>query len=70
MGMEPLGGGPYRHFHFWLHWAICPFCRRYWKELKQIGAAHKAMNDLSRHPVVKVAQVKNRLQVKLKQKYT
>ena len=69
MGTEPLGGGPYRRFHFWLHYAICPFCRRYWKEIKQIGAAQKAMSDLSHHPAVKIIQIKSRLQNKLKQHY-
>lgn len=58
---EPRGGGLYSRFHFWLHWAICPFCRRYWDEIRAIGQVHKANSAMSRHPAIKLAEVKQRL---------
>jgi hypothetical protein len=63
--VEPLEGGLYSRFHFWLHWTICPFCRRYWEELKAIGQIQKANSALSRHPAVKIPEVKQRLKEKL-----
>jgi hypothetical protein len=66
---EELLQGPYRRFHFYLHWAVCPFCRRYWNEIKRIGAAQKALSDLTHHPAVKLIQIKSRLQEKLNRKY-
>jgi hypothetical protein len=67
-GEEP-SGGPYPRFHFYLHWAVCPFCRRYWREIKQIGAAQRVLSQLSSHPAVKLLLVKQRLSDKLKRKY-
>jgi hypothetical protein len=67
-GEEPLEG-PYRRFHFYLHWAVCPFCRRYWREIQQIGAAQRALSQISSHPAVKLLLVKQRLSDKLKRKY-
>jgi hypothetical protein len=62
---EPLGG-PYRWFHFWLHWAVCPFCRRYWEEIRALGAAQRA---LPRHPASQLRDIKSRLVEKLKRRF-
>jgi hypothetical protein len=65
MEVEPLGGGFYRRLQFWVHWAICPFCRRYWKELKAIGDLQRASSAVHFHPVVRMADIKDRLKKKL-----
>lgn len=61
-GELPLAG---QRVPFWLHWVICPFCRRYWKEMRAIGRTHRANAALSRHPVIVMAQVKARLKDRL-----
>lgn len=65
MGVKPPGEGLYTRFQFWLHWAICPFCRRYWEEVKAIGQIQKAQSALSRHPAVRISEVKQRLKARL-----
>jgi len=42
-GVLPLEGGLYRRFQFWVHWVICPFCRRYWKEISALGETQRKM---------------------------
>ena len=64
-GVEPLAGGLYSRFHFWLHWAVCPFCRRYWDEIRAIGHVQKKNSALANHPAVKIPDVKRRLKEKL-----
>ena len=64
-GVEPLDGGFYRRFLFWLHWAICPFCRRYWEEISAIGQIQRARSALSKHPAVLISEVKARLKERL-----
>jgi hypothetical protein len=64
-GVEPLGGGHYARFQFWIHWAICPFCRRYWKELNAIGEIQRKHSDLRNHSAVRMSDVKQRLKEKL-----
>lgn len=67
-GEIPLGGGPYRQFHFWLHWAICPFCRQYWREIKAISVSARSPRALKKLSAVKIAEIKKRLRGKLIQK--
>jgi hypothetical protein len=63
--VEPLKGGTFRWLHFWVHWAICPFCRQYWNELKIIGAEVQKLRSLSSHPVVKINEIKKRIREKI-----
>jgi len=58
-GVEPLDA--YRRFHFFLHWAVCPFCRRYWRELREITSLQRAGV-----PPEKVESLKRRLKDSLK----
>ena len=67
-GIEPLPGGLYKRFHFWLHWFICPFCRRYWEEIKAMGLLQRTNSAMSYHPAVKIPEVKRRLKEKLLKK--
>ncbi len=64
-GEQVLEGGVYKRFHFWLHWLVCPFCRRYWAEVKELGTLHKAQSTLAKHPAVKIPEVKARIREKL-----
>ncbi|HVO32547.1 MAG TPA: hypothetical protein VMU17_01450 [Elusimicrobiota bacterium] len=61
-GVLPMRGMTGR-FHFWMHWAICPFCRRYWREIHEIGALQQAQCALANHPAVKISDVKKRLKI-------
>ena len=69
-GEEPLGGGLYPRLQFWIHWMICPFCRRYWKEIKEIGRVHRTMNALALHPAIKMPQLKRRLFEQIIKRYS
>lgn len=51
---------------FWLHWAVCPFCRRYWKEIREMGKIQRAWSSLENHPAVKIGEMKRRLKEKLR----
>src|SRR5689334_6074967 len=63
--VQPLGGGFYNKVLFWIHWAICPFCRRYWEEIKAMGQVQKVNSALAKPPAVRIAEVKQRLKEKL-----
>ena len=65
LGVEPLGGGPYRRLQFWIHWVICPFCKRYWKEIKAIGGLQRAHSALQHHPTLRLTAFKDRLKKNL-----
>jgi hypothetical protein len=65
---SPLPGGSSDRFFFWIHWAVCPFCRRYWAEIKAIGELQRAHSQLANHPVVKLPEIKNRLKENLRRK--
>ncbi len=65
MGVQPLEGGLYGKVQFWIHWAICPFCRRYWNEMNAIGDLHRAHNDLSKRAAVRMLDIKSRLKKNL-----
>lgn len=67
-GERPLEGGLYRKMHFWLHWAVCPFCRRYWKEIQALGEVQRANSVIAKHPAVKLPEVKARLKERLMRK--
>jgi hypothetical protein len=64
-GVDPLGGGPYRRLQFYIHWLICPFCKRYWKEIKEIGNIQRVNSAAPYQPTVRMADVKDRLKQKL-----
>jgi len=64
-GVLPLEGGLYATFQFWIHWAICPFCRRYRKEINEIAKIQRTQSNLRNHPAVRVLEVKQRLKEKL-----
>jgi len=68
MEVQPLDGGFYNKLLFWVHWAICPFCKRYWEEMKAIGEIQKANSAFAHHPAVKISEVKQRLKEKLLKK--
>lgn len=65
---QPLEGGVYRRIHFWVHWAICPFCRRYWAEIRALGELHRKNARLDRHPALKLPEIKNRIRSRLKER--
>jgi hypothetical protein len=64
-GVEPLGGGLYAKLQFWIHWAICPFCRRYWKELNEIAEIQRMHSEVRNHPAVRLTNIKQRFKEKL-----
>lgn len=69
-GEESLGGGPYRRLQFWIHWTICPFCKRYWKEIREINRLHRSMSALANHPAVQLPLLKRRLTEGLLKRYS
>jgi hypothetical protein len=58
---DPLG--------FWAHYVICPFCRRYWREIRALGEIQKANAALPRHPAVQLHAVKDRLRQELRRRF-
>jgi len=64
-GVESLPGGFRARFDFWIHWIICPYCRKYWEEMKTLGEVHRAAAALQNHPAVKISDIKKRLKEKL-----
>jgi len=60
----PLEGGLYAKVQFWIHWAICPFCRRYWKEINAIDQLQHATRA-GRDPALNMTDVKMRLKKNL-----
>lgn len=69
-GEQPLEGGFYKRFHFWLHWLVCPFCRRYWEEIKALGDLARGKTIVSKHPAVKIPEIKNRIRENLRKRYS
>jgi hypothetical protein len=68
-GSEGPSGGLAERFHFWLHWFICPFCRRYWEELAALGEVQRARVSLSSHPAIRIPEIKTRLKENLRRKW-
>jgi len=64
----PLPGGPSDRLFFWIHWAVCPFCRRYWEEIKALGELQRAGSRLAKHPLVELPKLKNRLKENLRKR--
>ena len=69
-GEELLAGGPYRRLQFWFHWMVCPFCKRYWKEIREINRLHRSMSALAHHPAVRLPFLKRRLTEGLLKRYS
>jgi hypothetical protein len=67
-GIEPLSGGVYDKVQFWAHWAICPFCRRYWKEMEAISLVHISNTAKQVLPPARSADLKARLKKNLRGK--
>lgn len=52
-----------RRFFYWWHWLICPFCRRYWTELRMIrDEARKRSAAMN----VDMEKIKDRLKERLR----
>src|SRR5712692_10566656 len=64
-GIQPQEGGLYGKAQFWIHWAICPFCRRYWKEMDAIARLQKSESALKSLPADRMTDVKARLKKNL-----
>lgn len=60
----------YRRFHFRLHWLVCPFCRRYEKEIRAMGREARRLARLDRHLSVHLQEAKSRLKNRLRQRLT
>jgi hypothetical protein len=67
--VDPLPGGWTNRFHFWRHWAICPFCRRYWEEVKAIGEVQRHAAALRHHPAVRIPEIQNRIKANLRSRF-
>ena len=65
---DPIPGGFSMRIYFWIHWMVCPFCRRYWKEIREIGRIHKTL--MARHPAVRIPQFKQQLKDALLRRYS
>jgi hypothetical protein len=64
-GLRPLEGGFYGKMQFWIHWAICPFCRRYWKEMEAIAELQRANTAAEGPPATRMTDIKARLKKNL-----
>ncbi len=64
----PLPQGLSARLFFWVHWAVCPFCRRYWAEIKALGDLQRATSRLANHPIVKLPELKSRLKDNFRRK--
>lgn len=54
--------------YFWIHWVVCPFCRRYWKEIREIGRIHRSL--MSRHPAARIPIFKQHMKEALQRRYS
>ncbi len=69
-GAEPLDPSITSRYPFWLHWFICPFCRRYWREIREIGRIQRKQMALSRWTDRRLSDFKKQLKQKLTKKTT
>jgi hypothetical protein len=61
--------GLYQRAQFWIHCMICPFCRRYWEEIKALGDLQRMSSELAKHPVIQLSELKSRLKQNIQRKF-
>jgi hypothetical protein len=62
----PQAEGPLATFHYYMHWMLCAFCRQYWRDMKNIGEAHRS--KITEHPL-DLPTIQGRLRHHLKTRF-
>lgn len=64
-GSFAMGGPSYGRLYFWMHWMMCPFCRRFWREILVLGRIQRARVRQADPERARVAAVKARLKQRM-----